>query len=127
MPSRVKRTREDRKMIRKRILKTLTVMAVLLSLAAVPALAETKNDPLVFTNFYAQGTGQYYTFDPATRLQGGNIWTSAREPDVTSKQYVFNWGTKGLQQGTYRLSIDLGDGTVHDPQARNHVLVSLKR
>jgi hypothetical protein len=47
--------------------------------------------------------------------------------DATKKQYVFNWGTKGLGQGTYRLSIDLGDGTVDDEQAKNHVLVSLKK
>jgi hypothetical protein len=44
-------------------------------------------------------------------------------PDTTSDdQYIFNWGTKGLQTGvgTYQLKIDLGDGT------SNAVLVSLK-
>ena len=30
--------------------------------------------------------------------------------DATTNQYIFNWGTKGLTVGTYRLSIDLGDG-----------------
>ncbi len=30
--------------------------------------------------------------------------------DSTSKQYVFNWGTKGLTSGTYQLKADLGDG-----------------
>jgi len=30
--------------------------------------------------------------------------------DPLAKQYVFNWGTKGLTAGTYQLSIDLADG-----------------
>jgi hypothetical protein len=47
--------------------------------------------------------------------------------DTASRQYVFNWGTKGLEQGTYKLSINLGDGTVEDPQTKNHVLVSLRK
>ena len=48
--------------------------------------------------------------------------------DATTKQYIFNWGTKDLASGagTYKLTIDLGDGTHNDPQAKNHVLVSLK-
>jgi hypothetical protein len=40
--------------------------------------------------------------------------------DATSEQYVFNWGTKGLEVGTYQLRIDLGDVTT------NTVRVSLK-
>jgi hypothetical protein len=30
--------------------------------------------------------------------------------DAATRQYTFNWGTKGLAKGTYRLSINLGDG-----------------
>jgi hypothetical protein len=30
--------------------------------------------------------------------------------DAKAKQYVFNWGTKGLTAGLYQLKIDLGDG-----------------
>lgn len=30
--------------------------------------------------------------------------------DAASGQYLFNWSTKGLTSGTYRLFIDLGDG-----------------
>jgi hypothetical protein len=30
--------------------------------------------------------------------------------DPVAGQYVFNWSTKGLSSGTYRLKIDLGDG-----------------
>ena len=30
--------------------------------------------------------------------------------DAKTKQYVFNWGTKGLTAGLYQLSLDLGDG-----------------
>jgi hypothetical protein len=30
--------------------------------------------------------------------------------DQTAGQYIFNWSTKGLSPGTYRLFIDLGDG-----------------
>jgi len=33
--------------------------------------------------------------------------------DSTTKQYIFNWGTKGQTAGTYRLKIDLGDGVKH--------------
>ena len=40
--------------------------------------------------------------------------------DATSEQYVFNWGTKGLEAGTYQLRVDLGDGTT------NTVRVSLR-
>lgn len=31
-------------------------------------------------------------------------------------QYIFNWSTKGLSPGTYRLKADLGDGAVHTVQ-----------
>ena len=40
--------------------------------------------------------------------------------DPLSGQYIFNWGTKGLTVGTYRIRVDLGDGVAHT------VLVSLK-
>ncbi len=30
--------------------------------------------------------------------------------DAATGQYIFNWSTKGLTSGTYRLTIDLGDG-----------------
>jgi len=30
--------------------------------------------------------------------------------DSTARQYIFNWSTKGLTSGTYRLFINLGDG-----------------
>ena len=30
--------------------------------------------------------------------------------DAKTKQYIFNWGTKGLTAGVYELKIDLGDG-----------------
>lgn len=33
--------------------------------------------------------------------------------DPASGQYVFNWGTKGVTVGTYRLRVDLGDGLAH--------------
>jgi hypothetical protein len=33
--------------------------------------------------------------------------------DPKSGQYVFNWSTKGLERGVYRLFIDLGDGEEH--------------
>lgn len=46
--------------------------------------------------------------------------------DDESDQYIYNWSTKGLEPGTYRLTIDLGDGTAENPDAINHVLVSLK-
>lgn len=33
--------------------------------------------------------------------------------DPTARQYIFNWSTKGLDKGTYRLFINLGDGVPH--------------
>ena len=33
--------------------------------------------------------------------------------DSTAGQYIYNWSTKGLESGTYRLFIDLGDGVQH--------------
>jgi Tol biopolymer transport system component len=62
MPVSTQRTEEDRKMI-KQLLKTLAVMTVLLSLAAVPALAATKNGPIVAT---LHNTGQIELIDPTT-------------------------------------------------------------
>lgn len=47
----------------KQLLKTLVVMAVLLSLAAVPAITQTQNGPLIATEFH---TGQIDTIDPTT-------------------------------------------------------------
>jgi probable HAF family extracellular repeat protein len=40
--------------------------------------------------------------------------------DTTTRQYMYNWSTKGLTTGTYQLKIDLVDGTTHT------VSVSLK-
>ncbi len=33
--------------------------------------------------------------------------------DPAAHQYIFNWSTKGLTRGTYRLFINLGDGVEH--------------
>jgi probable HAF family extracellular repeat protein len=33
--------------------------------------------------------------------------------DTATRQYIFNWSTKRLAPGTYRLTIDLGDGVSH--------------
>jgi hypothetical protein len=41
--------------------------------------------------------------------------------DAQSGKYVFNWSTKGLASGTYRLEIDLGDTVPRE------VIVSLKK
>jgi hypothetical protein len=42
--------------------------------------------------------------------------------DSTAGQYVFNWGTRGLAEGTWQIRIDLQDG-----QANRVVTVSLKK
>ncbi len=41
--------------------------------------------------------------------------------DGSSDQYIYNWGTKNVTQGTYRIDIMLGDGVVHS------VVVSLRK
>ena len=33
--------------------------------------------------------------------------------DATAKQYIFNWGTKGLSEGTWQIRVDLGDNVLH--------------
>lgn len=33
--------------------------------------------------------------------------------DATSRQYIFNWSTKGVSAGMYDLHIDFGDGESH--------------
>jgi hypothetical protein len=43
-----------------------------------------------------------------------------RPPELAGGEYVYNWGTKGYEPGTYQLRIDLGD------QTTNTVVVSLK-
>ncbi len=48
------------------------------------------------------------TGDPA-----GNSSTGFRY-DANNDQYVFNWSTKGLATGTYKLFIDLNDGTTRE-------------
>ena len=49
--------------------------------------------------------------DAGTNVQAttGNQFRFSEE----SGQYVFNWSTAGLANGTYRLYIDLGDGVEH--------------
>jgi hypothetical protein len=42
--------------------------------------------------------------------------------DAATGQYVFNWSTKGLAEGTWQLKVDMGDGAPN-----RTVLVSLKK
>ena len=42
--------------------------------------------------------------------------------DAGARQYVFNWSTKGLAEGTWQLKIDMGDGALD-----RTVLVSLRK
>ena len=37
---------------------------------------------------------------------------SAFRYDSTANQYIYNWSTKGLSTGAYRLYINLGDGVI---------------
>jgi hypothetical protein len=47
---------------------------------------------------------------------GGGTSGNLFHYDPTSDEYVFNWSTKGLAPGTYRLQIALGDGVIHEVQ-----------
>src|SRR5829696_2685671 len=67
----------------KQLLKTLMVMAVLLSLVAVPAMAATKNGPLIVTG----GGGVIETLDPTTG-QFTNIPGAISDPSVDSSPSV---------------------------------------
>jgi hypothetical protein len=49
---------------------------------------------------------------------GGNVFRY----DAAAGQYIFNWGTKGLSEGTWQIRVDLLDG-----KGDRTVLVSLKK
>jgi hypothetical protein len=51
-------------------------------------------------------TGTYVEAVSTSAATTGNVFRY----DATSKQYIFNLATDGLSAGTWRLSIDLGDG-----------------
>lgn len=68
-------------MIKMKILKTLAVMAVLLSLATVPALAETKNGPLVFSDYYGGTIGK---LDTESKQVSSFTGSYGLHPDVTA-------------------------------------------
>jgi hypothetical protein len=57
--------------------------------------------------------------EPLTNVNAdaGNVFRY----DASANQYIFNWGTKGLSEGTWQIRIDLGDGATHV------VSVSLKK
>jgi hypothetical protein len=44
--------------------------------------------------------------------------------DATADQYIFNWDTAGLANGTYKIYVDLGEGQCASPHA---VIVTLKK
>ncbi|MFJ8578327.1 phosphodiester glycosidase family protein [Micromonospora sp. NPDC093277] len=60
--------------------------------------------------------GQVGTETPATSASGkdANLMRLAE----TSGLYAYNWSTKGLAAGDYRVRIDLGDGAVHTVTVR---------
>jgi hypothetical protein len=49
--------------------------------------------------------------EPSTNVNAdaGNVFRY----DASANQYIFNWGTKGLTEGTWQIRIDLGDGETH--------------
>jgi len=46
------------------------------------------------------------------QCRAGSSGTNLFSYDAVSGEYCFNWSTKGLSSGTYRVFIDLGDGEV---------------
>jgi hypothetical protein len=46
--------------------------------------------------------------DSTAAATSGNLFRY----DSSNREYIFNWSTKGLAPGTYRLNLDLGDGQV---------------
>lgn len=60
---------------------------------------------LSFANVSGSGVGDLNAAN--TKVYGGG---SQFRFDPASGQYLFNWSTKGLAAGSYRLFIDLGDG-----------------
>ncbi|MBI5117301.1 PxKF domain-containing protein, partial [Candidatus Poribacteria bacterium] len=47
---------------------------------------------------------------PVGEANTGNLFRY----DPVEQQYIYNWSTQGLTQGTYKLRITLDDGTIHD-------------
>ncbi len=79
---------------------------------------------------YANATAKLYTAKVSSGIAGQELEatsTAAADSgntfryDATNDQYIFNLGTKSLSEGTFRLRIDLGDGTT------NTVDISLKK
>jgi hypothetical protein len=62
-------------------------------------------------------TGDEVEGNSTSSATSGNLFRYSTEDG----QYIFNWGTKGLSAGTWKIRIDLGDGTDFS------VLVSLKK
>jgi len=83
-----------------RILKALAVMVLLLCLAAVPALAETKNGPLVFSNYYDTALD---TYDPVTG-QRSHIYYGI-SPDVTPDGKTVVFSTQSYGEEIYSVPI----------------------
>jgi hypothetical protein len=83
---------------------------------------------LYFTKIDNGIVGTQLEATPTAAATEGNLFRHDQgSPDTTSDdQYIFNWSTKDLTAGTYKLTVDLGDGTADNAQAINHVLVSLR-
>ena len=61
---------------------------------------------LSYTKLSPSPAGEVNEATSTAAATSGNLFRY----DAKAKQYVFNWGTKGLTVGLYQLKIDLGDG-----------------
>jgi Tol biopolymer transport system component len=110
MPTSTQRTSEDRKMIMKRILKTLAVMAVLVSLAAVPALAQTPTGRLVLVGeretpgTLELQTARFGQSNNFTRPLPGSPF--GREPDVTPDGETVVYALSGSPGAIYSVPMN---------------------
>jgi hypothetical protein len=64
---------------------------------------------LTYTKVSSGVEGTYLEATSTAAATSGDLFRY----DATSGQYIYNWSTKGLTTGTYRLKISLGDGVAH--------------
>lgn len=65
---------------------------------------------LSFTKLTSRVEGTYLEATSTAAATTGSLFR------YDGSQYIFNWSTKGLAAGTYRVKADLGDGVTHTAQ-----------
>lgn len=90
------------------VFKAGSTVAVKFQLTGASAGITTASARLTYAKVSNSVPGPVNEADASGNATTGNLF----QYDPTSGQYRFNWSTRGLTAGSYRLTIDLGDGVV---------------